>query len=120
MQGINAETLTIIVEKLTMDWHQRRLRFHGMKYFVSYHETVRFKRRNTSFHPVKRTDTKLLPLQGQVYVRNYPGRCPGLGASALSGRAASDLFRACGAKLAKVQGFALLVNKSSYFCIMIS
>ena len=22
----------------------------------------------------------------QVYVRNYPGRCPGLGASALSGR----------------------------------
>ena len=25
----------------------------------------------------------------QVCVRNYPGRCPGLGASALSGRAAS-------------------------------
>ena len=24
---------------------------------VSYHETVRFKRRNTLFHPVKRTDT---------------------------------------------------------------
>ena len=44
--------------------HYNRLRFHGMKYFVSYHETVRFKRRNTSFHPVKRTDTKLLPLQG--------------------------------------------------------
>ena len=38
-------------------WHQRRLRFHGMKHFVSYHETVRSKRRNTSFHPVKRTDT---------------------------------------------------------------
>ena len=34
-----------------------RLRFHGTKHFVSYHETVRFKRRNTSFHPVKRTDT---------------------------------------------------------------
>ena len=28
----------------------------------------------------------------QVCVRNYPGRCPGLGASALSGRAASDLL----------------------------
>ena len=38
-------------------WHQRRLRFHAMKYFVSYHETVRFKRRNTSFHPVKLTET---------------------------------------------------------------
>ena len=33
------------------------LRFHGMKYFISYHETVCFKRRNTSFHSVKRTDT---------------------------------------------------------------
>ena len=33
------------------------LRFHAMKHFVPYHETVRFKRRNTSFHPVKRTDT---------------------------------------------------------------
>ena len=38
-------------------WHHRRLWFHGMKYFVSFHETVCFKRRNTSFHPVKRTDT---------------------------------------------------------------
>ena len=28
----------------------------------------------------------------QVCVRNYPGRCPGLGASALSGRAASGAF----------------------------
>ena len=34
-----------------------RLRFHGMKYFISYHETVHFKRRNASFHPVKQTDT---------------------------------------------------------------
>ncbi len=28
-----------------------------MKHFVSYHETVWFKRRNTLFHPVKQTDT---------------------------------------------------------------
>ena len=28
----------------------------------------------------------------QGCVRNYPGRCPGLGASALSGRAASGAF----------------------------
>ena len=27
----------------------------------------------------------------QVRVRNYPGRCPGLGASALSGRVGQDL-----------------------------
>ena len=39
----------------TYDGNQTR--FHGMKHFVSYYETVRFKRRNTSFHPVKRTDT---------------------------------------------------------------
>ena len=32
---------------------------------------------------------KLLPLQGDLVVNIYdPGRCPGLGASALSGRAA--------------------------------
>ena len=32
---------------------------------------------------------KLLPLQGDVVkIIIYPGRCPGLGASALSGRAA--------------------------------
>ena len=33
------------------------LRFHAMKHFISCHETVCFKRRNTLFHPVKRTDT---------------------------------------------------------------
>jgi len=32
------------------------------------------------------------PTGRQVCVRNYPGRCPGLGASALSGRAASGAF----------------------------
>ena len=31
---------------------------------------------------------KLLPLQGALLIALYPGRCPGLGASALSGRAA--------------------------------
>jgi hypothetical protein len=31
---------------------------------------------------------KLLPLQGALLITLYPGRCPGLGASALSGRAA--------------------------------
>ena len=71
-------------------WHQRRLRFHGMKYFVSFHETVCFKRRNTSFHPVKRTDTcghqSFCPYRVTGLRRNYPGRCPGLGASAPSGR----------------------------------
>ena len=46
-----------IVERLAMDSIRERLRFHVMKHFVSYHETVRSKRRNTSFHPVKRTDT---------------------------------------------------------------
>lgn len=40
-----------------MDGIRERLRFHGMKYFVSYHETVWFKRRNTLFHPVKQTET---------------------------------------------------------------
>lgn len=30
-----------------------------MRHFVSYHETVCFKRRNTLFHPVKQTDTLL-------------------------------------------------------------
>ena len=35
---------------------------------------------------------KAFALSGrQVCVRNYPGRCPGLGASALSGRAASGV-----------------------------
>ena len=32
----------------------------------------------------------------QVCVRNYPGRCPGLGVSALSGRVGQN--RACGTK----------------------
>ena len=32
------------------------------------------------------------PTGRQICVRNYPGRCPGLGASALSGRAASGAF----------------------------
>ena len=27
------------------------------KHFISYHETVRFKRRNVPFHPVNQTDT---------------------------------------------------------------
>ena len=27
------------------------------KYFISYHETVRSKRRNALFHPVNQTDT---------------------------------------------------------------
>ena len=35
-----------IIEKLAMDG---MLRFHGMKYFVSYHETVCFKRRKYVF-----------------------------------------------------------------------
>ena len=36
---------------------------------------------------------KLLPLQGDVLkIIIYPGRCPGLGASALSGRVAIYLF----------------------------
>ena len=36
---------------------------------------------------------KLLPLQGDVVkIIIYPGRCPGLGASALSGRVAIYLF----------------------------
>ena len=40
---------------------------------------------------------KAFALSGrQVCVRNYPGRCPGLGASALSGRMGLT-FRACGA-----------------------
>ena len=62
----------------------KRLRFHGMKHFVSYHETVRSKRRNTSFHPVNE------PIRHKAFA------------------------------LAKVQGFALLVNEFGYFCIMIS
>ena len=35
---------------------------------------------------------KLLPLQGALLITLYPGRCPGLGASALSGRAAVDFL----------------------------
>ena len=35
---------------------------------------------------------KLLPLQGALLIALYPGRCPGLGASALSGRAAYMSF----------------------------
>ena len=36
---------------------------------------------------------KLLPLQGDVVkIITYPGRCPGLGASALSGRAGIELL----------------------------
>nr|WP_302335490.1 hypothetical protein [uncultured Prevotella sp.] len=35
---------------------------------------------------------KLLPLQGALLNALYPGRCPGLGASALSGRAAYKSF----------------------------
>ena len=35
---------------------------------------------------------KLLPLQGALLIALYPGRCPGLGASALSGRAAYKSF----------------------------
>ena len=40
---------------------------------------------------------KLLPLQGALLIALYPGRCPGLWASALSGRAAVGClaFRAC-------------------------
>ena len=41
---------------------------------------------------------KLLPLQGAWLLAVYPGRCPGLGASALSGRVGSTceiLFWAC-------------------------
>ena len=40
---------------------------------------------------------KLLPLQGALLITLYPGRCPGLGASALSGRAAVGFlaFRSC-------------------------
>ena len=37
---------------------------------------------------------KLLPLQGAWLLAVYPGRCPGLGASALSGRAAQKLASA--------------------------
>ena len=32
------------------------------------------------------TNFMLLPLQGDILTSFYPGRCPGLGASALSGR----------------------------------
>ena len=35
---------------------------------------------------------KLLPLQGALLIALYPGRCPGLRASALSGRAAVDFL----------------------------
>ena len=44
-----------------------------------------------------RSILKLLPLQGASLNALYPGRCPGLGASALSGRAAVGClpFRAC-------------------------
>ena len=40
---------------------------------------------------------KLLPLQGALLIALYPGRCPGLGASAPSGRAAVGflIFWAC-------------------------
>ena len=34
---------------------------------------------------------KLLPLQGALLIALYPGRCPGLGASALSGRVVQNL-----------------------------
>ena len=40
----------------------------------------------------------------QVCVRNYPGRCPGLGASALSGRAASGLLGLQGVLLLGTSG----------------
>ena len=47
---------------------------------------------------------KAFALSGrQVCVRNYPGRCPGLGASALSGRLGLT-FRACGAYFQGVWG----------------
>ena len=61
-----------------------RLRFHGMKHFVPYHETVCFKRRNTLFHPVKQADT----------------------------------CQSCDFRIAR--SFALLVNESGFFCIIIS
>ena len=55
------QILHIIVESIAMASEKgcirERLRFHGMKHFVSYHETVRSKRRNTLFHPVKQADT---------------------------------------------------------------
>ncbi len=40
------------------------------------------------FHFFIRCILKLLPLQGALLITLYPGRCPGLRASALSGRAA--------------------------------
>ena len=44
---------------------------------------------------------KAFALSGrQVYIHKSPGRCPGLGVSALSGRMGQ--YRAYGAKLAKV------------------
>ena len=55
------QILHIIVESIAMASEKgcirERLRFHGMKHFVLYHETVRSKRRNTLFHPVKQADT---------------------------------------------------------------
>ena len=42
---------------------------------------------------------KLLPLQGDRLIRNNPGRCPGLRASAPSGRVGQNLRNFGGAKL---------------------
>ena len=53
---------------------------------------------------------KLLPLQGALLITLYPGRCPGLGASALSGRAAYMgflTFWACCCGLLGFQGVLL-------------
>ena len=53
---------------------------------------------------------KAFALSGrQVCVRNYPGRCPGLGASALSGRMGLT-FRACGAYFQGVWSLLFLIS----------
>ena len=51
-------------------------------------------RTNTKSRPerAKAFNFKAFALPGrQVYIHKYPGRCPGLGASALSGRIGCDL-----------------------------
>uniref|UniRef100_UPI004028E23E hypothetical protein n=1 Tax=Prevotella sp. TaxID=59823 RepID=UPI004028E23E len=60
---------------------------------------------------------KAFALSGrQVYIHKYPGRCPGLGASALSGRvdAKHTLLRSAGYALSSVRrpgGFAIRRQK---------
>ena len=54
----------------------------------------------------------LLGLQGASLIALYPGRCPGLRASALSGRAAVGylIFRACCCGLLDLQGIAAYMS----------